>query len=312
LPQGVGLVVDSVDEKTAADTAGIKQHDIIEKLNDQLLINTDQLTALVRSMKAGEEVVLSIIRLGERQSVKAKLGEKEIETGGDVMLQTLDRAIAPPMPMAPTPMMTTGVPMRVAVINQRGIGGAAAMAPAAVTMMDGRGNVIITQIDGKQTTQWADDQVRISLERDGDKTTKVTVSDAKTGRLMFTGAPPAADDPVLKTVPQLDEKIKRATEAATARPMFVADGFGGGGPTGARGKVARWQDDDHVMILRVIGNRPIYLLALSKKDGRTLYDGPVMTDEQRKSIPAEVSEQFEMLLAHPESAKEFGAAEPNK
>jgi len=59
--------------------------------------------------------------------------------------------------------------------------------------------------------------------------------------------------------------------------------------------------------MRVVGTKPIYLLALSKKDGRTLYDGPVMTEEQRQSIPAEVGEQFELLVAHPEQIKEFGA-----
>jgi hypothetical protein len=82
--------------------------------------------------------------------------------------------------------------------------------------------------------------------------------------------------------------------------------------TAGRGKVSQWQDGDHIFMMRVMGNKPIYLLALSKKDGRTLYDGPVMTDEQRKSIPAEVSEQFELLLAHPDQIKEFGAADAKK
>jgi hypothetical protein len=40
-----------------------------------------------------------------------------------------------------------------------------------------------------------------------------------------------------------------------------------------------------------------------------LYDGPVMTDEQRKSVPAEVGEKFEMVLTNPDQAKEFGAPE---
>jgi hypothetical protein len=61
-----------------------------------------------------------------------------------------------------------------------------------------------------------------------------------------------------------------------------------------------------------MGAQPIYLLALSKKDGRTLYDGPVMTDEQRKGVPAEVAEQFEMVAGRPDLAKEFGAAEPKE
>ncbi len=85
----------------------------------------------------------------------------------------------------------------------------------------------------------------------------------------------------------------------TGRP-----GFGQMG--GGRGKVMLWQDDNHVLLTRMIGTKPLYLLALSKKDGRTLYDGPVMTDEQRQSVPTEVSESFELVAAHPEQAKEFG------
>jgi len=44
-----------------------------------------------------------------------------------------------------------------------------------------------------------------------------------------------------------------------------------------------------VLILRAVGNRPTYLLALSSKDGRVIYDGPVESDDQRKSVPAEVA-----------------------
>jgi apolipoprotein N-acyltransferase len=67
------------------------------------------------------------------------------------------------------------------------------------------------------------------------------------------------------------------------------------------------QDDNHVLVMRMIGAKPTYLLALSKKDGRTIFDGAVMTDEQRQSVPTEVSDSFEMVVRHPETAKEFGA-----
>jgi hypothetical protein len=103
-------------------------------------------------------------------------------------------------------------------------------------------------------------------------------------------------------------------DAAATPPMkllFQARGMGAM-IAGDQGKVVRWQDDDHVLILRRADKKPLYLLALSKKDGRILYDGPVMTDDQRKNVPDEVSEQFEMLLAHPELAREFGAENPQK
>ena len=305
LPKGVGLVVDSVEARTAAETAGVKQHDVIEKLNDQLLVNTEQFTALLRSMKAGDEVTLTLIRQGERQSLKARLGEKEIDAGA-----TLKFNFTPPAALQAPLALGDGVLVMGDGAQAGNVAWSTAINAMVATPQRGMRNVTIQLINGKQTTDWADDQFRISLERDGDKITKVTVADAKTGKLMFTGTPPGPNDPVFKTLPQLLDKLKRAEAAATAQPPFVVDGLIP--PTGGRGKVVRWQDADHVLMMRVIGNKPLYLLALSKKDGRTLYDGPVMTDEQRKSLPAEVSEQFELLATHPEEIKEFGAAEPKK
>src|SRR6185503_13864772 len=87
---------------------------------------------------------------------------------------------------------------------------------------------------------------------------------------------------------------------------WVVTRGGGVAAGGGRGRVATWQDDDQLMILRFIGNTPTYLLALSKKDGRTLYDGPVMTEEQRRGLPAEVAEPFDLLKSKPDLAKEFG------
>src|SRR4051812_24857060 len=50
LPKGIGLVVTAVVPDSPA--AGIlKSHDILTKLNDQLLIETHQLAVLVRSFK---------------------------------------------------------------------------------------------------------------------------------------------------------------------------------------------------------------------------------------------------------------------
>jgi hypothetical protein len=315
LAKGVGLVVDSVEPKSPAEVGGIKQHDVMEKLNDQWLVNTEQFGALLRSMKSGDEVTLSVIRQGERKEIKAKLEEHEEQTGAANLI-----LIAPPDHPAIDWNPATG----------------AAAAPRAPWAMGNRayttarGNVIIQNVNGKQTTEWSDDQVRISLERDGEKTTRVTMKDAKSGKVLFEGAPPAEDNPFLKARPELGEKLKKAEEASVAQPirMIVADegnggfgqlmiggagggggvmGVGGAGGRGGRGKVVRWQDDNHVLVMRMMGAKPLYLLALSKKDGRTIYDGAVMTEEQRQSVPTEVAESFEIVVQHPETAKEFGA-----
>jgi hypothetical protein len=306
LPRGAGLVVDSVETKSAAEAAGIKQHDVLEKLNDQLLVNTEQFTALLRTMKSGDEVTLAIIHQGERQSVKAKLGEKEIDGGaGEMNLNILT-----------APDMAAGVDW--VILNAAQPGMAAWEGPKAMAL-PGRALTLVRTIEGQQTTDWSDDDVAITLVRSANngKNTHVRINDKRTGKTLYDGNPNDAADP-FKDQPQLIEKLKQAEEAAANHPMPIggvgAGGGGGGGGfapmVGARGKVMQWQDANHMLVLRVMGsNKPIYLLALSKKDGRTLFDGPVATDEERKSVPVEVSEQLDMLIAKPDLANEFGAQE---
>ena len=51
-----------VERGSPAAEAGLLQNDVLEKLDDQLLVNTAQFTVLVRSKKPGDEVTLSVIR----------------------------------------------------------------------------------------------------------------------------------------------------------------------------------------------------------------------------------------------------------
>jgi len=309
LPRGVGLVVASVDAGSAAEKAGLKQHDVIEKLNDQWLINTEQLAALLHTMKAGDTISLSIVRQGERQALRATLAEKDLELqntagGGGGAAGALDFLPAP---------MAAGAPNAAGDVRIRTFDAPAGMAYAPVPVAGGRNVVFVRDVPGQQITNWADDDVRIAVERDGNKITNTTVTDAKTGKTLFTGIAPPANDPLFQARPDLPEKIKKATEAAERQPrrMVFAPGGGMGAAMtlrggGGGGKVTRWQDDDHVFLIRMTGRQPGYLLALSKKDGRTVFDGPVATDDERKNLPGEISEKFGLILAQPDTAKEFG------
>jgi hypothetical protein len=75
LPEGVGLVVNFVSPDSPAADAGIRRHDILHKLNDQMLVNPDQLRVLVRSNKPGQRVELRIIRQGKPITIQAELGQ---------------------------------------------------------------------------------------------------------------------------------------------------------------------------------------------------------------------------------------------
>jgi hypothetical protein len=77
LPADFGLVVEEVVPEGPADKAGLKQYDLLQKLDDQLLVDDGQLTALIHSHKPGDTVALTVIREGKPLTLKAKLGEHE-------------------------------------------------------------------------------------------------------------------------------------------------------------------------------------------------------------------------------------------
>jgi serine protease Do len=77
LTDGVGLVVNHVGADTPAASA-LKVHDILLKLDDQLLIEQRQLQVLIRNHKDGDEVTLTYLRGGKQATAKVKLGLHEV------------------------------------------------------------------------------------------------------------------------------------------------------------------------------------------------------------------------------------------
>lgn len=78
LPNGVGLVVDTVAPDSPAAAAGLKANDLLHKVDDQILINSLQLAVLVRTYKPGDSVKLTVLRGGKPVELTAKLIEKEL------------------------------------------------------------------------------------------------------------------------------------------------------------------------------------------------------------------------------------------
>lgn len=73
---GTGLVVNQLVPNSPA--AGVlKQHDILLKLDDQILIEQRQLAVLIRGHKEGDEVTLTYLRGGKQQTAKVKLGKHD-------------------------------------------------------------------------------------------------------------------------------------------------------------------------------------------------------------------------------------------
>jgi membrane-associated protease RseP (regulator of RpoE activity) len=90
LGRGVGLRVREVVADSPAQKASVKAHDILEKLNDQLLFNGEQLASLVRSYEPGQKVTLAVIRQGDRQNLEISLGETELKEMHKPLFEGLD------------------------------------------------------------------------------------------------------------------------------------------------------------------------------------------------------------------------------
>lgn len=72
LTPGSGLVVNQI--VPASPAAGVLQvHDVLVKIDDQLLIEMNQLAVLVRSHKEGDEVTVTYLRGGKQATAKVKL-----------------------------------------------------------------------------------------------------------------------------------------------------------------------------------------------------------------------------------------------
>lgn len=77
LGRGMGLVVTRIMEPSPAAKL-LREDDILIKFDDQFLVNSEQLSVLVRARADGAEVNLTIMRGGKEQLVKAKLSVREV------------------------------------------------------------------------------------------------------------------------------------------------------------------------------------------------------------------------------------------
>jgi hypothetical protein len=75
LTEGFGLLVLEVLPNGPAATAGVQKYDVLKLLNDQQLVDTTQLSALLRAAGKDKEVVLTVIRKAQEQKITAKVGE---------------------------------------------------------------------------------------------------------------------------------------------------------------------------------------------------------------------------------------------
>jgi hypothetical protein len=78
LQRGVGLVVNFVEKGSPAETAGVKQSDVLQKLDDQILINSQQFAVLVRNHPVDADVRLTLIREAKPMELIVKPIERDL------------------------------------------------------------------------------------------------------------------------------------------------------------------------------------------------------------------------------------------
>lgn len=88
LPEGFGLVVDEVLPDSPAKAAGVERYDVLTKFDDQKLVDSAQLAALVGAAGKDAEVSLTLLRRGQETKVTLRIGEKMLPERQTVPLHT--------------------------------------------------------------------------------------------------------------------------------------------------------------------------------------------------------------------------------
>lgn len=76
VPDTQGALAEDVSSGGPADKAGLKNGDVIRKLNGQIISDAGQLTLQVTNLSPGTEATLEILRDGQPMTIKVTLGER--------------------------------------------------------------------------------------------------------------------------------------------------------------------------------------------------------------------------------------------
>jgi membrane-associated protease RseP (regulator of RpoE activity) len=153
LRPGIGLRIQQPEPGSPAEAAGVKPGDILEKIDDQLAINLEQVVALIRSMNADDQVTLTVIRDGKREQIKVKLGQKELPAPGATLATRVRQT--PAINLVPPGF----VPMQDGIIHLDQ--GAIAQDGLVVRLLD---NAATHKLPGKlDAMTWSDDDMTLVL-----------------------------------------------------------------------------------------------------------------------------------------------------
>jgi serine protease Do len=225
LPEGTGLVVDFIQPKSPADQAGLKQYDLLTKLNEQILINAEQLAVLVRTFKPKEEIRLTYFREGQEHTDPVTLVEHDLPPLEEMQFQFFNglggrtNSFQPPVRPFGGGEQGAGGGFGGSGFGGGGGGfGGGALVPATPDRNYGQVEHSITWMDGRQ---------QITVNTDEDRKT-ITVTDNRTKKIIYKG-PLDATDQQKSLPPETRGAIERVKSFLKSNPAS-ADGDSGGRP----------------------------------------------------------------------------------
>jgi hypothetical protein len=267
-PRGMGLLVEYVEKDSPADAAGIRVHDVLERIDDQWIVNPQQLTVLVRNKRPGDTVAITVLRAGKEPTLNSKLAEKE--------LPVLESLQEPSGMFAPSPyggLVPLPAP-RPGTLDYQ-------VTPRSASVS------VRVDADGSERRTLLDDQHDITIVKVKAGAEQITVKD-RGGRSLYQG-----DSANLNAnVPQdIVGKVNELRQKS-AKVQFEREPVG----ENAKSVALSRADNQHQITLRIDDHgRTLAVKELSS--GRMLFDGPYRGDEDLRDLPPAVLDKVKALSA---------------
>jgi hypothetical protein len=280
LSHNLYLSVTRVIPGSPADKAGVKQYDILKRLDDQILVNQEQLVELVRSCEVGQPVSLVILRRGKEKTLKVKLGRKKgrVGTPSFNQAQEFDKGLLFPDATILEDRFRKQIERHMRPLGQ-----------------------------GNRIPEPISPEVMERFDADGD------------GKLSPLERDKARDEGALRKVdpnlglnfdfgsrPNFQKMLKDAHKRGGASSWSSVSGS-------AKTKIVNSDVDGSYEFTSADGKKHFRVIS---SDGEVLFDGPVDTEEERGVIPGGLLERLESLEGSVRiNIRQFGAdlkLQPNK
>jgi hypothetical protein len=278
LQSGFGLTVRSIVPASPAESAGVKKYDVLTKLDDQLLITPVQLQTLIESHKAGDEITLTYIHAGQSTTATTRLS-----TGLSMQMPDMEM---PAMILRPAPFKVT-VPSIHSVVTKT-VGNAQLVLSdhhLVIDQMTPRKNIFNGQIETPEQRN------AVPVEYQQAVTELLNREDA----MASTTQPDNVFLGEGKIMLSNDGSTINADRLTINNRRILPD---------TQRQLLLWTGKSHTLILTLSDGEPAHLLAKDQQ-GNKVFDGPVQTLDDQSKIPAELQEEYQYLVQHPQAGDDL-------